>query len=95
MMRIALRVKYEDGREQHVKVSAPDLIAFERTYDKPTSAVAEGRLEYLWWVAWHSAHRTKQTELPFDEWIGTIDEISDDDAKEREIVPLESTPLTG
>lgn len=95
MMRIALRVKYEDGREQHVKVSAPDLIAFERTYDKPTAAVAEGRLEYLWWVAWHAANRTKLTDLAFEQWIETIDEIVDDEAKEREIVPLESTQLTG
>ena len=54
-MRIPLVVTYGDGRTEKVSVGATDLIAFERQYDKPTSAISSGRLEYLWWAAWHAA----------------------------------------
>lgn len=90
MMRIALLVKYGDGREQAVMVSAPDLIAFEREYDKPTSAVGStGRLEYLYWVAWHASKRQNLTALAFDDWLATVDGVADDPNVEVEIAPLE------
>lgn len=89
MMRIALLVKYGDGREQAVMVSAPDLIAFERQYDKPTSAVGStGRLEYLYWVAWHASKRTGLVSADFDEWLTTVDMVADDPNAEVEIAPL-------
>lgn len=95
MMRIALKVKYGDGREHAVMVSAPDLIAFERQFDKPMTVIAEGRLEYLWWAAWHAAKRKNLTDLPFDSWVDTVDEIRDDETAPEEIVPLESEAVTG
>lgn len=95
MMRIALKVKFEDGREQAVMVSAPDLIAFERQYDKPTSAVAGGRIEYLWWVAWHAMKRLTLTSLDFDAWVLTVGEITDDVDAGKELPPLGSSQPIG
>lgn len=95
MMRIALKVTYSDGREQAVMVSAPDLIAFEREFDKPMNVIGTGRMEYLWWTAWHAATRKGHTDLAFDEWVESVDFIADDGAEKAEIVPLESPQPTG
>lgn len=95
MMRMALQVEQLDGRVQHVMVAAPDLIAFEREYDKPMSVLGTGRLEYLFFVAWRALKRTGQTTLDFDAWCDTIGAISDDETAAEEIVPLESSPPTG
>lgn len=95
MMRIALLAKYIDGREQTVIVSAPDLVAFERQYDKPMSAVSTGRIEYLFWVTWHATKRKNLTDLDFDAWLETIENVTDDPNTETEIVPLESSQPTG
>lgn len=95
MMRIALEVKYADGRAQKIMVSAPDLIAFERHFDKPMAEVASGRIEYLWWVAWHATKRKNLTDADFDSWIDSIDEISDDEETPEEIAPLENSQPIG
>ena len=95
MMRIALKVTYTDGREQAVLVSAPDLIGFERHYDKPMTIIGTGRIEYLWWVAWHATKRKSLTDLDFDAWIETVDTVADDPNGTAEIVPLENTQPIG
>jgi len=95
MMRIALKVSYDDGREQAVMVSAPDLIAFERHFDKPMSVIGQGRIEYLWWVTWHACTRLSHTTLVFDDWIATVAEIGDDKAADAELVPLGSSQPIG
>lgn len=95
MMRIALKVTYSDGREQAVMVSAPDLIAFERTYDKPMSVIGSGRIEYLYYVAWHSLKRRSLTDLEFDPWLETIESVTDDKDGGAEIAPLESKQPIG
>ena len=95
MMRIALKVTYSDGREQAVMVSAPDLIAFERQYDKPMTVIGSGRIEYLYYVAWHFLKRRSLTDLEFDSWLDTVDSVSDDPEGDAEVIPLENTPLIG
>jgi len=95
MMRIALKVTYADGREQAVMVSAPDLIGFERHFDKPMTAMSTGRMEYLWWVAWHASKRKALTDLDFEAWVNTVDTVADDPNNEAEIVPLEIKPDIG
>ena len=95
MMRMALKVELLDGRVQHVMVAAPDLIAFEREYDKAMTVLGTGRLEYLFFVAWRAMSRTKQTALGFDDWCDTIASIKDDETAAEELVPLESSPPTG
>ena len=95
MMRIALKVTYTDGREQAVMVSAPDLIGFERHYDKPMTTIGTGRIEYLWWVAWHATKRKALTDLDFDAWLETVDAVADDPNGTAEIVPLENPQPIG
>lgn len=95
MMRIALLAKYNDGREQAVLVSAPDLVAFERQFDKSMSAVSTGRIEYLFWVTWHALKRKSLTDTEFDAWLELIDSVVDDPNAEVEIAPLESNQHTG
>ena len=94
-MRMALSVEDLDGRVQHVMVAAPDLIAFEREYDKPMTVLGSGRLEYLFYVSWKAVTRTKQTALDFDAWCETIASIKDSEESAEELVPLESSPPTG
>ena len=95
MMRIALKVAYVDGREQAVMVSAPDLIAFERQFDKPMTVIGTGRMEYLWWTTWHAAKRRNLTDLDFDAWINTVDALADDPEGGAEIAPLGSPQPIG
>ena len=95
MMRIALKVTYTDGREQAVMVSAPDLIGFERQYDKPMTIIGTGRIEYLYWVAWHATKRNALTDLDFAACIETVDSGADDPNGTAEIVPLENPQPTG
>lgn len=95
MMRIALQVTYSDGRVQAVMVSAPDLIAFERHYDKAMTAISTGRIEYLYWVAWHALTRKSLTTADFDAWVDTVDIVTDDPNGGAEIAPLESPQRTG
>lgn len=96
MMRIALKVEYVDGSGAEVMASAPDLIAFERHYDKPMMVFAEDvRIEYLFWLAWTALHRRKVISEDFDTWIERVDEVTAGNADDAEIVPLETSQPTG
>ena len=95
MLRIPLNVTYSDGREQAVIVSAPDCIAFERKFDRPASDIVSGRMEYLWWTAWHACKRTGLVAVEFDPWLETVGSIGDDKSTEPDIVPLESSQPIG
>lgn len=94
MMRVALHVEYSDGSGVDVDATAPDLIAFERNFDKPFSAFVESvRLEYLLWLAWYAIKRRNKTELDFDPWSETVDSIVIGDTADP--VPLESKAPIG
>lgn len=93
MIRIALQIQYNDERTEQVTATAADAIAFERTYDKPISVLNTGRIEYMWWIAWHALSRTKKTELGFDDWLDTVGEVADEEVDD--IVPLERSQSTG
>lgn len=96
MMRISLRVQYVDGSEAAVVAAAPDLIAFERTYDKPMAVFAtEARIEWLLFLAWTSLTRQKLTAEAFDPWTERVEGIVFGDDVDQEIVPLESNQPTG
>lgn len=94
MMRVALHIEYSDGSGVDVVATAPDLIAFERHFDKPFTVFADNlRLEYLLWLAWHTVNRSSQIDKDFDAWCENVTSIvigeSDDPA------PLESKAPTG
>jgi len=94
MMKVALHVDYDDGSGVDVDATAPDLIAFERNFDKPFTVFADSlRLEYLVWLAWHTLKRTSNTTLQFDPWVDTVAGIALGEAVDP--VPLESQAPTG
>ncbi len=93
MIRIALQIQYNDERTELVTATAADAIAFERHFDKPISVINTGRIEYMWWIAWHAVTRSKKTELSFDEWLDTVGEVADEETDD--IVPLERSQFIG
>lgn len=96
MMRIALKVEYADGSGAEVMASAPDLIAFERHFDKPMMVFAEDvRIEYLLWLAWTSLKRKNMVADDFDTWIDSVDGVTVGDQADVEIVPLETSQPIG
>ena len=96
MMRIALNVEYADGSGAEVIASAPDLIAFERHFDKPMMVFAEDvRIEYLLWLAWTALHRRKMVTADFDTWIENVEGVTAGDQADVEIVPLEPSQPIG
>ena len=96
MMRLPLHVGYEGGSGVDVVASAPDLIAFERQFDKPMSAFGDAvRVEWMLWLAWTALTRKKLVSQEFDVWVDSVDEITFGDSSEAEIPPLETSQLTG
>lgn len=96
MMRIALKVEYADGSGAEVMASAPDLIAFERHFDKPMMVFAEDvRIEYLLWLAWTSLKRKNMVTTDFDTWTDTVEAVIAGGEAEAEIVPLEMNQPIG
>lgn len=95
MMRIALKVEYDDGSEAAVVAAAPDLIAFERHFDKPMTVFADSpRVEWMLWLAWTALHRQGKTADAFDPWTEKISGIVFGE-QQGDIVPLESSQPTG
>lgn len=85
MMQIPMKVTLADGSEAAVTAKASDLIAFERHFDKPMivfSSPGDSRVEYVMWLAWHTTKRAKATDLEFDAWVDTVDEIKVGDSGE-------------
>jgi predicted 2-oxoglutarate/Fe(II)-dependent dioxygenase YbiX len=83
-MKINLRVTFNDKTEQQVTATARDLVAFEDKFTKSvTSLESNFRVTDILWIAWHWLKRTDATQLDFDEWCDTVDEIeaSDTDPK--------------
>lgn len=96
MMRISLKVEYVDGTGAAVIAAAPDLIAFERKYDKPMAVFAtEARVEWLLFLAWTSLKRSGKVSEDFDPWTERVATIVFGDDVDSEIVPLESNLPTG
>lgn len=95
MMRWPVVVQYESGRSDKILTGPADVIAFEREFDKPASAIGSGRVTYFWWIAWHASKRLGKTDKGFEEWSETITECRDGDAAEAEVLPLDLSPATG
>ena len=95
MMRWPMIVEYESGRSDKILTGPADVIAFERHFDKPSTAISTGRMEYFWWIAWHACKRQAKTDLEFDAWMDTVAMVRDGDAKEAEVLPLDLEAPTG
>ncbi len=94
MNKVALRVDYSDRSGVDVEATTPDLIAFERKFDKSFAAFADDlRLEYIVWLAWQALTRTKVISVEFDPWTETVDGVTVKAVADP--VPLENSQPTG
>jgi len=88
-MRMTMAVTYTDGSGADVVVSAPDLVAFEREFDRSVARFeSEVKLTDICWLAWHRLHRDKKAGT-FDEWLETLEAVEISDASEP--APLDKT----
>lgn len=94
MMRISLQVEYDSGAVVDVVATAPDLVAFERKYERAMAVFAtEPRIEWLMFLAWTALKRRNKTHLDFDPWMDEVAGITV--GEDEEIVPLGETAPTG
>lgn len=81
---INLQIEFIDASLEPVKVSAiaADLIAFEAKFDLSVAKLSSDvRLTHLFFLAWHSAKRTKLTELEFEPWTETVAMVREAEVK--------------
>jgi len=72
-MELNLQATFQDGIEKVISTGAPEIVAFEREFDKPITTMQESpRYTYLVFMAWHSESRNKSTALKFEDWTNTI-----------------------
>jgi len=88
-MKMQLRVTYNDGAGADVEVAAPDLVAFEREFDRSVARFeSEVKFTDLVWLAWHRLKREGKAG-DFDAWLETVDGIEVADVGEP--APLDKT----
>lgn len=95
MQAISLDVVLAGGKTEKVVCTAADFVAFETHFDKPVSVLEQGRLTYLYWLAWHACKRAGNTELDFDQFVESVEALEVPEGESQELVPLESNQLTG
>jgi hypothetical protein len=77
-MKINLQVQFEDNSSKEITANAADLVAFEDKYDISISRLgADAKLGHLLFLAWHSEHRTKATDKPYELWLEGVSSIGD------------------
>jgi len=75
-MKIKLEVEYNSGDKVEVICSAPDIVKFEDHFNIAiTKAAQDMRLTHLLFLAHAALSRTKQTDLNFDKWTETVEEV--------------------
>ena len=74
-MKINLQVEI-DGKTTEVVANAADMVAFESKYDISVAQLGQNpKMSYMLYLAWHSLHRQKQTELKFEDWLNEVDSV--------------------
>jgi hypothetical protein len=75
-MKIKLEVEYNSGDKVEVICSAPDIVKFEDRFNMAiTKAAQDMRLTHLLFLAHSALSRTKQTDLDFDKWTESVEEV--------------------
>lgn len=77
-MRLNLQVTYTSGNAKEVTATFADAVAFEDKFDIPLAKIgSDPKLSYLLYLAWHSEKRTKATDLSYEAWLETVEDIGD------------------
>jgi hypothetical protein len=75
-------VTFLDGTQCEADGVATDLVAFEAEYNVSVSSLArDGKITYLFWLAWHVLKRTGETKLMFAKWVDLVDTVEAQDPK--------------
>lgn len=91
-MKMELHVTFTDGSGADATVSAPDLVAFEREFDRSVARFQdEVKFTDICWLAWHRLKRDGRAG-DFDAWIETVDGV--EVANTSDPVPLDKTAPT-
>lgn len=94
-MRFPLRVTYTDGSAVELVTSAADSVRFEEKYDRSIVQLSkDARYTDMVFLAWAACSRLKYTDLDWDAWLDTVDEVTIG-TQDTDVVPLETSPPTG
>ena len=95
-MRQALEVTYQDGRTDKVVAFFPDYVKFEERFDRNPIVVTFDafRLTNQGFLAWAALTREKRTELSWEDWLASVENVKALD-DEVEHAPLESSQPIG
>lgn len=72
-----------EGKETEITCQYADIVALEEKFNIDAAELkTRARAGWLSFLAWHALFRTKQTDLPYDEWINLLDEVDSKATKE-------------
>jgi len=64
---LSVKVKVAGAEETTYPLRPRTIIAFEQKYNKGFAKLLdEGRIEYIYWLAWHSMREANVVVKPFD-----------------------------
>jgi len=78
-MQINLHIEQANNVKKTVVAKPADFIAFEKTYNLSIQSLE--RLEHMAWLAWYVEKRTKATDLDFDTWVETLEDVRAEETK--------------
>lgn len=100
-MKITVKVWLDDDAEDSpgraVLIVAPDLYAYEKTFDTSILGKFAGvgpSLSDQYWLAWHSMHRSGRFDGDFDTFIGQLIDLDDLEVKDSGPAKPEDAPAT-
>lgn len=85
-MKINLDITFTDGKSKAITCNAADMVAFENEFNISVAKLGQDpRMGYMLFLGWHSEKRTKATDLEFEPWLDTVEQIgaSDSDPKSQ------------
>ena len=75
-MKINLDITFTDGKAKTIICNAADMVAFENEFNQSVAKLGQDpRMGYLLFLGWHSEKRTKATDLEFESWLDTVEQI--------------------
>jgi len=74
-MATKLRIVDVDDSTRDIRIIAADLIAFELEHEISASKIES--FSQMCWLAWKAETRATKSNVTFDEWLETVDSVTD------------------
>lgn len=92
---MVITVDHSDGSSAKLDIKPSTIVAFERQYGVGLGAIADGKMEYVYWLAWHAEKLSGAVVKPFEGWLEDIEGVDlADDAVPTEAPAGAATPAT-